>query len=329
MKILASIADLTPAELARVRETLATRFGLGRRGNILEIGFGMATVRGRPDPRRGDAICFYVRHKRMPRAKRDRIPPTVDVRLKRGPRFVLVRLPSDVVSVGPRTIRPTGRRIRHLSRPRESAVAGCVVAWNTEPQQRLSWGIITVGHLFHQRRRLPEGQKKVRLQVARSPTREISGTLLARSTSNDGSRVDAALVQVVRDTLERVGLLPRDASTAGKVVRSVAELPTDGGVPGVSLPERRRIPLVVQRYLPTCRLVPELGPLADAIDVISDESQAFGGGAREVCGSSAARPPPYSSPACPTISDKAGGSHWIGCWPGRGSRLLAWKRWRG
>ncbi len=278
MQTITRIADLSMDELRRVRATLVTRFGVGRRGNVLEIGFGMATVGGSFDARRRDAICFYVRHKRLPRSTKDRIPAIVEVRLKRERRFVLVRMPSDVVSIGDRAIKPTGRRIRHASRPWAAAVAGAVVAWNSKPRQRRTWGLVTVGHLFRHRSRLPESEKNVRLQFAESPSRELSGLLLARSTRNDGSRVDAALVQVAHGILVRAGLVPPGAATNRKVVRAANELPSDAGVLGLSLPARRRVPLVVQRYLPTCNLVPELGALADAIDVVSHEARAFGEG---------------------------------------------------
>ena len=135
MKIIQQLGDLTSAELGRIRATLRRRYPAARPGGVLEIGFGMAERQGVADPKRREAICFYVRHKRKPRPKRERIPRVVEVRVRRGLHFVLVRLPADVLEVMATSLVPTGRTIRSVAGARR-ATAGCLVAWRVPGTRR-------------------------------------------------------------------------------------------------------------------------------------------------------------------------------------------------
>ena len=270
MKTIDTLSDLSADELRRIRQTLFDRYRVGVRGNIVEIGFGVAELANQVDRERPSAICFYVADKRMPRAKVDRIPDHIDVRLKRRNQFVLVRLPSDVIEIERQAIRLTGRRVRHVA-DRSFATAGAIVAWRFDDHGRFAYGVLTVGHLFWNRSTVPEPSDDVRVRV--TGNREILGRLVLRSLPNDG--VDAAIVLSSRRALVDGGVLSESSSTRGKKIRAVAELVTDRLQHGSTLPKTTPIPFMVLRYLPEFSLIPELGPIPHALDVRSDVAGTF------------------------------------------------------
>lgn len=273
MKTIQSLHQLGPDELARIRRTLIDRYDVGSRGNIVEIGFGVALLDDQIDPARGDAICFYVTNKRMPRAKEDRIPKREAVRVKRGKHFVLVNLATDVIITGRNGFQLSGRPIRHLT-DSATATAGAIVAWRFTGGRRFAWGVLTVGHLFWDRHRLPELNDEVRIRV--TGNRQIQGRLVLRS--DPGSPVDAAIVLVARQALVDGGVLRANASTAGKKIRSVARLSADAMKLGKTIPRSVPIGFQVLRYLPEFSLIQHLGPIQHALDVRSDVSGTFAKG---------------------------------------------------
>ncbi|MBN1851351.1 MAG: hypothetical protein JW829_01455 [Pirellulales bacterium] len=276
MIIINRLVDLTIEELARIRETILDRYGSGPRDNIIDIAFGLAEKGTALDPSRLNAICFYVRSKRDPQSKADRIPRTIEVRLRRNGHFELVQLPSDIIEIGTAAIKPSGRQICHLSKSRKTATAGCVIAWKAGTCQEIRWGVLTVGHLFWSISPVPEQERLVRISI---PSNQVMpGFLLARTLKNDGSGMDAALVSVMKSTLVRAGLVPRDVSTRGKKIRSVDQLRLDRRRAGLALPGRMRIPFVVVRYMPESRLVPDAGCLRHVFEVHSLFANAFGHG---------------------------------------------------
>lgn len=273
MKTIRSLSELSIDELRRIRETLRERYHVGDRGNVIEIGFGLAERGSHVDWDRGDAICFYVSSKRTPRRRQDRIPEIEAVRVKRGSQFVEVCLPTDVLETKVSRVKPTGRSIRHLS-DRARATAGAIVAWRDGDGRRLRWGVTTVGHLFHDREDVPEDEKQVRVKVPGN--REIEGRLLLRSEPDDG--FDAALVSVQRRSLIRGDLMSANQSTRGKVIRSVSDLIHDRGNSGLTLPGASRVPMIVLRYLPEFDLVPSLGRIEHFLETQSDFVNTFGPG---------------------------------------------------
>lgn len=263
MKHICRLEEFRPGELERIRKTLRQRYGVGKRGNIIEIAFGAAEANGQLDLTRPDAICFYVRHKRTPRARVDRIPKKIEIRLRRGKRWVLVCMPTDVIDLGPRKIRPTGRMIKHVS-GNDSGTAGCIVAWKLPGERLLTWGVLSVGHVFSHVVRVPQTQQRVLIESATTPVHLFRGTLLARSKPRDG--IDAALVLVKRATLVRAQLMPENVSTGGKRVRPVESLETDRTNPGFTFPQETKIPFVVGRYLVVSDILPELGSVRNVIE---------------------------------------------------------------
>lgn len=272
MKVVDRLADLSRAELGRIRTTLLARYGL--RSRVLEIGFGQAEKGGRVDRRRPQAICFYVGRKRLPRRRQDRIPAVVEVRLRRRSHFVLVRLPADVLEVRVSSLTPTGRTLRNLATAGGVATAGCVVAWRVPGLHRLEWGVLTVGHLFA--RKIPARGSATEIHLATGRQRPLVGTLLARS--HGASQVDGAIVRVDKSAMVGAGLISRDVPTRGKRVREPHQLMLDMGRAGLTLPGRERVPFVVLRYLPETSLVPELGTLIDVLDVSCEQAETFAPG---------------------------------------------------
>ncbi len=273
MKTIDALNDLAADELRRIRQTLFVRYGVGVRGNIVEVGFGVAEVAGQIDRQRPDAICFYVTRKRTPHSKADRIPDRIDVRVKRGSHFVLVQLPSDVVEIDRQAVQLSGRCVRHVS-GQSFATAGAIVAWRFATQGRFAYGVLTVGHLFWNRTMVPERADDVRVRVGGN--RQILGRLILRSLPGDG--VDAAIVLSSRRALVEGGVLREGASIRGKKIRTVEQLTADRLRRGWTLPRSAAMPLVVLRYLPEFSLIDELGPVPHALDVRSDRAGTFRSG---------------------------------------------------
>lgn len=273
MKTIRSVDQLTLAELARIRGTLVDRYGIRQRGNIVEVGFGAAERNAAIDPRRRDAICFYVLRKRDPRRAADRIPATERVRVKRGRHFVMVELPTDVIEIERDAIELTGRRIEHAEGT-SHATAGAIVAWRGEGEHYFRYAVLTVGHLFWDRRKTPETSRQVVIRAAGH--RRLRGRLVLRSEA--GAGVDAALVELSRQDLIAGGLLADQASSRGKRVRRLTELMNDPWRSGVTLPRRQPFPFLVLRYLPEFSLISELGTITHVLEVRSQVAGAFGQG---------------------------------------------------
>jgi hypothetical protein len=270
LKTIESLDRLSTDELARVRQTLFDRYDVGSRGNIVEIGFGVAQRSGKLDPIRPNAICFYVTNKRLPRLKVDRIPSRELVRVKRGHRFVLVSLATDVIEVDRRAAQLTGRGVRHVTDDTH-ARAGAILAWRFNSSGRFAWGVLTVGHLFWDRDAVPESTNDVRIRA--NGNRQIKGRLMLRSLPESG--VDAAIVLVARTALVEGGLMRASTSVGGKSVRSVEKLSGDTMKLGTTLPGSRPIGFQVLRYLPEFSLIRSLGPIQHALDVRSNAPGTF------------------------------------------------------
>jgi len=267
METLATLAELSVDELVRIREQLQRRFGIGQRGNIIEVAFGMAERHGELDLARPDAVCFYVRHKRRPRAIVDRIPPTLQFRLKRGEKFVQVCLLTDVIFIGTRQVRPTGEPIVH--RPTGGrGTAGGVLVWKFPGDRQWNWGVLTVGHIFSRVRQIPESTASVHID-ALSGIR-ISGTLIAAGLPFNSGQVDAAIVAVERADLIRAKLIQQNVSTKGKRLRSVELLKSDQGKMGFTFPRHKMLTIQVVRFLPISDMVPQLGTLANVVEGVAE-----------------------------------------------------------
>jgi len=278
MKPIKQLSDLNRSELEKIRTTLNKRFDIGKRGNVIEIAFGVAEKDGKLDLTRRNAICFYVTSKRNPRAKSDRIPKCIEIRICRRRKYFLVCMATDVIELGTKKIQPTGKRVRDLRRT-DFATTGCVIAWRTSGHQtRLTWGLLSVGHYFNHVALVPETTQQVRINSSTTPLHRFRGTLIARTQARDSNESDAALIRVARSSLVRAQLIDSNQSTVGKTVRRVVDLQQDRGRAGFTFPIRTRLSFVVARYLPLSNIVPVLGPIRDVIEATSGTSNAFGGG---------------------------------------------------
>lgn len=301
MQLIESLGELTLEELQRMRRTLAKRFGIAPAGAIREVGFGVAEKDDRTDPNRLDAICFWVADKSDRVSDGDRIPAVVAVRLRRGKRYVLVRLPSDVLQQ-PLPPRPSGRPLAVRGVPQRQAAAGGILAWKIVGQSSsLTWAVLTVGHLFVQPRltRPPasgvaaedetaeemvdgaideaiEGATVVEMESAGGG--RVVGQLAACTRRRDGSQVDAAIVIVARRDLVASGLMPDNVSTRGKRVRTVQQLWRDQRRAGHSLVQPQPIEIEIGRYYPQSSLVAQLGTLIHVFEARSSVPQAFAPG---------------------------------------------------
>ena len=269
MQTIESLDDLAVEELDRIYQTLIRRFGVGERGNIRDIGFGTAEDDGVGDGNRRGGVIFYVKRKCTPRAQRDRIPKSLEVRLKRGNHFVLVRLPTDVVVLEKKSdLVLTGRAINHLSRPQSVATASAAFVWRLSGEHFFRWGVITVGHLFWGRSVVPETTPQVSVLV---DGKQLTGNLLLRTRPHQGA--DIALVQVDRDQLKHaLGVNP---TATAKPIRSITDLKDDRGRAGASKPRSSAIGFRVLQYFPQFRSVPQIGTLFHILKVESRTINAF------------------------------------------------------
>ena len=238
------ISDLSLEELQRVQNTLEKRFGIGKRGNILQLGYGVAEFEksGQLDWNRPSAVCFYVsrKTKSQPKNRHDRIPPDIRVRVRRGSRYVQLVAPTDVIVVNRKKYSLSGRSISY--RKLESATTGVLLAWRPRGRVRLTWGVLSVGHTFPDTIPLPD--QHVHVKIGGSPT--IPGRFFARGTSND---LDTSLTIVRRDDLVRSNIISESFEVSKIEPRPVSRLREDAGKFGTTRPRSRNIPFQVLRFL--------------------------------------------------------------------------------
>lgn len=274
MKKVHRLCDLSDDELRRIHHTLSDRFGVGRRGEILEIAFGNAEKAGKLDANRTDAFIFYVTSKRMPRAADDRIAKTEGVRIRRQQTFVLVELATDVILFDPTQPRLTGRPIAHAGSPTRFATAGSVIIWRLGFSGPFHWCVTTAGHHFWDRPNVPENAPQVTVFCGRNE--RLSGSLIMRSLPKEG--VDIALVEVSREDLIDRGLIASSAPTAAKRIRSISDIRRDRLTEGTTHPQSHGIEFSVLRYFYEFKLMPQLGTLFDVLKVRSRVNNAFQSG---------------------------------------------------
>lgn len=269
MQRVCRINELSFAELVRIRHQLRRRLAIGPQGNIIELAFGIAEKEGQLDRSRSDAICFYVRQKSSRYAEIAPIPASLAFRLKRGRGFVEVCLSTDVIDVGRRLPKPTGKPLVYLPSG-SKATAGGIVAWKLPGEHRLTWGIVTVGHCFAGSVRLPDTKARVRIGHASGDS--AAGVLRVRSIPSRFAQVDIALVEVRREDLVDAGWLAVAPKTSGLRIRPIGVMSRDVGRVGFTYPLHSRIEIEVIRFLPISELVPALGPLRYVVEVMGPSS---------------------------------------------------------
>lgn len=238
------LSDLSLGELERVQTTLERRFGIGKRGNVVQLGFGVAEfeTRGQLDEDRPEAICFYVSRKTKtePRDRRDRIPAEIRIRIRRGSTFCQLVAPTDVIVVKRSQCVLSGRVIRYGDWG--AATTGVLLVWRPRGRTRLTWAVMSVGHSFP--RNLPIPDQEVAVQIEGMPP--IPGRFLARGSNY---HLDTSLTIVRKSDLISAGVIPARFRPTGIVVRTVANLRRDVGVIGTTLPRSVPINYQVQRFL--------------------------------------------------------------------------------
>jgi len=258
------VEHLTTDELRRIQRTLRTRYRIGTRSNLLDVGFGAALKAGKFQPGRRLCITFLVRKKKNVRKVTDRIPPKVHVRLKRGKRFVNLSFSTDVVEVG--GIVAAGRTLDYRTK---TVTTGVIVAWKASSRSRYSWGVVTVGHVFPRLRTLSRLRRKVTIRTNRG---KFFGTLVAKS---DGDReIDAAIAQVKRQDLVAKRLMTASQSARRIEPRMVTTLASDQNKSGQTLRVGGKRRFTVHAYFPSLR-VPSLGAIDHIVSVFSGAAQTF------------------------------------------------------
>ncbi len=259
--------DLTIDEMRRIQRTLRKRFHVGRRTNIIDIGFGAALKRGRFQPNRGLCLSFLVRHKKTPRRMRDRIPPSVEVRVKRGRRFQKLEFPTDVVAVGGLTA--TGRRLEYRTR---HVTTGVIVAWRDSGNTQLSWGLLTVGHVFPRLSGIPPSRRKVKVVTTRG---NFFGELVAKSDRDNG--IDAAIALVERQELIAKKLMTNSQAGRRIVPRPLARLQRDRRKTGATLRTAGKRSFLVHAFFPRLR-IPDVGELDCVVSAMAPTAGTFAQG---------------------------------------------------
>lgn len=264
---------LTASELDQLHHRLMDRYRQRLGDNLLEIGFGTSERNGKPDRLRGVGVVFHVGKKHSPLREGERIEKQIPIPLPAAVAKRSIQLPSDVVELDPADLELTGREIDHRSDPLASATASAVLVWRLRGEFFFHWSVLTVGHLFWSRRRLPESSESVRVHAGDAI---LPAQLLLRSPA--GSGADIALAEVERQALIDHGLIAAKPSTRGKPIRAIARLPSDRGGEAWSRPRREPVAVRVLRYFPRFFSIPRAGTLFHVMTARSEVEGAFGQG---------------------------------------------------
>ncbi len=250
-------------ELRRLQATLRRRF---RAARIIDVGFGPGMANGRRDPRRPFSAAFLVARKRNPRDPGERIPASIQCRLKRGSKFATFQIPTDIVPA-PR-MKSSGRVVKRPNQATRVAT-GCVISWKENGAPRRKWAIVTVGHYFQE---IQRSSKTVYLY--RTTADRIYGRFLFRSPS--ASKLDVAVAAFVKRDLLAAGLVPA-RSIPNLKPRSMEQIKNDVGKPGQALvpPGNDRITIEFEYFFPENAEVAGLGRIRNVVRVSSRVPGAF------------------------------------------------------
>lgn len=261
--------QLTRDEAHRLQRSISRGLTDAADDNILAVGFGAATKRGRHDPDRPFAACVYVARKKKSPGKGTRVRGEVSVRLKRGDRFVRVTVPTDVVEA-PR-LAPSGRFVTRQGEWLGSA--GVVVAWKRSvPEWR--WGVVTVGHLFDGTSGSAASLRAVLPNGAQLPCDRLFRS--ARTEHLDSALLEVEPADLVLHGVTAVTSPPTARPFwAQNALVSAIHAASESNQPlvGASLRSFADVaPFEVTHYFPESdQLIPELGNLFDFILVRATE----------------------------------------------------------
>jgi len=258
------VEKFTSDELRRIQRTLQKRFRVSSKTNLIDIGFGTALEGGKLQPNRGLCISFFVREKKNPRKKNDRIPRELEVRLKRGRRYLKLKFCTDVVAIG--RIVATGKRLDYRTK---FVTTGAVVAWKGKSSSTLTWAVVTVGHAFPRLSGLSQLRRKVSIRTSRG---KITGTLVAKSAKK--SKIDSAIAIVKKEDLISKKIITTTQTTRKIVPRKVAKLMSDRNKAGRTLRVGGIRDFVVHAYLPTLTVI-DIGKVIHVVSVLSTRTNTF------------------------------------------------------
>lgn len=202
MEILSNseIWELTADELRRISVTLMNDVH-ERDPTVVNVGFGLKNNSLKKADSSARIARFEVNEKRNV-SKTKAIPTEMSVRLKRGPNYVLVNFPTDVVTGTYAEL--TSAELIAAGR---SVSASAVVRWTTGAARAEHWGLITASHFF-ERNNIPRTHT-VSLRIG-TPPPPATATLVDFTTKNhrqtlSGSNkrpmLDAAVVEVSKNQL--------------------------------------------------------------------------------------------------------------------------------
>lgn len=256
-----------------MQRTLRRRFDIAGDANLMDVGFGVALKQGRPDPARGFAATFLVRHKRRPRASKRRLPDRVRARLLKGDTFVTVTLRTDVVETAP----PMPAGYRFYAPDVGPATVGMVLNWTERCGRRIhnKCGLLTAGHAFS------DHAPRLVLVEPSSGAKSFNARLYVRSRRP--SPVDAAILQVNAEDLVANDIIApgweagdaRAAETGSDL--PAADLPavwSPQGTPAVLLRATGTLPFRVYTLLPRMH-IRTLGQLDTVLRGESQQLDAF------------------------------------------------------
>lgn len=267
----------TADELRRIQSTLRRRFAIGSQSNLIDVGFGVAQSAGRLRPDRGLCATFFVHEKKPGVSATERIPRSVRVRLKRGRRFCVVELPTDVVETAPLALTALRLETYH-----QRLTAGVLLTWDNPEKGDRSWGLATAGHAFPPLESMSAIDRQVTVEL---PGALLAGTVIGRSSR--AGRIDAAIVEVRRGDLLQAGLIDSAAAREPVVPRPFFELASELNQLGRTLRVDGPHDFRVHAYLPSLR-APGLGLLEHIVSAVAAESGVFepgsSGAAWEIAG---------------------------------------------
>ncbi len=209
--------QLSEREWARVADT-ARLHVLEITGKDCDIGIGRKFRGGKPYGWQ-ISLRVYLPRKRKRVAKSKQIPARFQIRLKRGKRFVLVEIRSDVDSRS--DFVPTGATVKLGSRIFST---GGLLRWREDGQTQ--WGFLTVAHEF-------DASSRRRTRVRVSETEVFDCELLFTASSN--RNLDSAVMKILGDApqivedlidaglIEHADPLPVSLLRTGEVKRAAIE----------------------------------------------------------------------------------------------------------
>lgn len=267
---------ITHKDLLRIDTNLRKRFAIGGRGNVMGVAFGFAERDSCLDLDRGPSICFLVRKKwsRRNAGRQGAIPKDLTIRPRTG-KYAdsRMRLKTDVIQK--RVFQPVGlaATLQLPTRLRELTV-GTLISWQDEVTGDQLWGCLTVGHAFS------GATIGDRISIRPNGTgNSVTGTLLVISDTSD--EVDAAIVQVRSQGVERLGLadttVPPQNISAMTETALIAAAGGNLSTPSVGAtfrPDGSQA-FIVSRYHVTNSEVVGLGVIRNVLEVEALHPEAF------------------------------------------------------